>query len=121
MKKLFDIYPKIVNNSNISKLSDILDEIIQKIPEKSIFSFIYFSFDDTIRLILDLIPDEDIQIELINKINKSFFEALENINIEENERKIEEIRKNILLTYYIPSNNNEKFVKQFMKIIYEKC
>lgn len=123
-------------------LEPLLDILLSEFPEKEfpeLYST-YLEWDDTIRIILDCVPDKK-QNEITNKLMKLFWEtyykgARSNQHIpimdiskhwkSEYEKsivgaykQIEDIRRNVLLEYYRASGKDEKLVQQLMKKAYE--
>lgn len=81
-------------------------------------STLHLEWDDTIRLVIDCVPEEE-QRHLIQKLVNAF----PNINNQwiyfgDAEKKIGDIRKEVLLKWYKPSGENEDLVKELMNIAY---
>lgn len=130
--------------SRKESLEPVLDRLLSEFPEKEfpeLYST-YLEWDDTIRLILDCLPDKK-QEELTNSLMELFWETYsKGVRIRHNQhipipdilkhwkseyeksipdayKQIENIRRNVLLDHYKASGKDEKLVQQLMKKAYE--
>lgn len=130
--------------SRKESLEPVLDILLSEFPEKEFpeLHSTYLEWDDTIRLILDCVPDKK-QGELTNNLMELFWETYsKGVRIRHNQhipipgilkhwkneyeksipdayKQIEIIRRNVLLEHYRASGKDEKLVKQLMKKAYE--